>query len=200
MPTDNPKISGYVPQQIYDRFKEYQQKNQLTMSQAVIVIFAEYFGLEETIKETTSGLPVGGVTLSAFEELQKEFLELKSRVDLLESTSKLLKESPKVSTDKNSSSQLSLLSKPLSKIPRLLAKDLGKRLGVDRSTVNRNKNSKTKDDFIDWTYQKDPDSIKWTFDKEGSKVFYSPMDDLSSELVGRLLEWITDNIPNAMEN
>ena len=198
MPTDNPKISGYVPQQIYDRFKEYQQKNQLTMSQAVIVIFAEYFGLEETIKETTSGLPIGGVTLSAFEGLQKEFLELKSRVDLLESTSKLLDKSTEVFENKQSSSQLSLLNELPNKIPYLIARDLAKRLGVYPSQITKHR--KDKESFIEWTAEKDLDSIPWTFKQEGMKTFYYPINELSSELTSKLLKWIIDNIPDVMEN
>ena len=198
MPTDNPKISGYVPQQIYDRFKQYQQEQQLTMSQAVIVILAEYFGLEETIKETTSGLPIGGVTLDAFQKLQDEILDLKSRVDLLESTSKLLDKSTKAFENKQGSSQLSLLSKLPDKIPYLIARDLAKRLGVNPSQITKHK--KDKESFIEWTAEKDLDSIPWTFKQEGMKTFYYPINELSSELTSKLLKWITDNIPHVMEN
>ena len=77
MPTDNPKISLYVPQQIYDRFREFQKEQDLSMSQAGIVILAEYFGIKETIKEITEGTIVGGITLN-------EFKQLKQRVEILE--------------------------------------------------------------------------------------------------------------------
>lgn len=82
MPTDNPKISLYVPQQIYDRFKEFQEERKLSMSQAGIVILAEYFGLKETIKEITEGTTVGGVTLFEFQELKNKVFELEKKVDL----------------------------------------------------------------------------------------------------------------------
>lgn len=81
MPTDNPKISLYVPQQIYDRFKSFQEERELSMSQAGIMILAEYFGLQETIKEFTEGTTVGGVTLAEFQELKQKVLKLESLID-----------------------------------------------------------------------------------------------------------------------
>lgn len=86
MPTDNPKISLYVPQQIYDRFKEFQQQQDLSMSQAGIVILAEYFGIQETIKEITQGTTIGGVTLARIEKIEKEILELQKKVDYSNTT------------------------------------------------------------------------------------------------------------------
>lgn len=96
MPTDNPKISLYVPQQIYDRFKEFQEEQNLSMSQAGIVILAEYFGLEETIKEITEGTTIGGVTLAEFRQLKQRVGTLENQVSL---NQKILDEQAKVSTE-----------------------------------------------------------------------------------------------------
>lgn len=76
MPTNNPKISLYVPQQIYDRFKKFQQEQNLSMSQTGIVILSQYFGMTETIKS----LPIGGVTLAEFEKLKQRITELEAKV------------------------------------------------------------------------------------------------------------------------
>ena len=54
MSTDNPKVSGYVPQHIYDRFKNFCEERGISMSQAVTVIFAEYFGLDLSVKQNSS--------------------------------------------------------------------------------------------------------------------------------------------------
>lgn len=62
MPTDNPKISAYVPQLVYDTFKQFQDERGISMSQAVIVILAEYFGIQQELKEFIEGSVVGGVT------------------------------------------------------------------------------------------------------------------------------------------
>jgi hypothetical protein len=89
MPTDNPKISLYVPQQIYDRFKEFQEARKLSMSQAGIVIIAEYFGIEENIKEITEGTTIGGVTLAEFEQLKQRLEQLEKQVEQSKTTSEL---------------------------------------------------------------------------------------------------------------
>jgi hypothetical protein len=90
MPTDNPKISLYVPQQIFDRFKSFQEERKLSMSQAGIVIIAEYFGMEETIKEIAEGTTVGGVTLAEFNQLKQKVLELEKKVERSKTTSEPL--------------------------------------------------------------------------------------------------------------
>lgn len=83
MPTEKPKISLYVPSAIYDRFIEYQEQSGLSMSQAGIVILAEYFGMEETIKEITRRTTVGGVTLDRVEAIEQELKELKQHIEQL---------------------------------------------------------------------------------------------------------------------
>ena len=85
MPTDNPKISLYVPQPIYDRFKEFQEQQGLSMSQAGIVILAEYFGLEETI-ENTAGASIGGVTLAELESIKLRLTALEKQLAQSRST------------------------------------------------------------------------------------------------------------------
>lgn len=87
MPTDNPKISLYVSQQIYNRFKQFQEEQGLSMSQAGIVILAEYFGLKETIRDIKTEITIGGVTLTDFEDLKKRIVELEKKVNLEYSTS-----------------------------------------------------------------------------------------------------------------
>jgi hypothetical protein len=89
MPTENPKISLYVPQAIYDRFKQFQEEQELSMSQAGIVILAEYFGLKQTIERTTEGSTIGGVTYDWVKSLEKQVKKLEGRVDQLETTGKL---------------------------------------------------------------------------------------------------------------
>jgi hypothetical protein len=43
MTTENPKISAYVPQPLFDRFKEYQEASNASMSSAIISILATFF-------------------------------------------------------------------------------------------------------------------------------------------------------------
>jgi hypothetical protein len=100
MPTNNPKVSAYVPQPIFDRFKDFYEERQLSMSQAVAVILSDYFQLEGQVNHD-SDLPSGLLTdrLAALEEkvvslnsyqsemigeVLSEFRNLTSRVSDLE--------------------------------------------------------------------------------------------------------------------
>lgn len=91
MPTENPKISAYVPQVVYDRFKQFQEEHNLSMSQAAIEIFAAYFGINlnpTVFNESTSELQSRLETLEkALADLQESHFVLSKKVDLMQSTS-----------------------------------------------------------------------------------------------------------------
>ena len=230
MPTDNPKISLYVPQQIYDRFKEFQKEQGLSMSQAGIVILAEYFGIKETIKEITQGTTVGGVTLGEFEELKRKFSELEGKVnsirfdnlqhdvvdnkkpvEQLEITSKppkiknqninkILVDASKNFSPKLTGEQLELIeeNKKVDSISNtLLAKRLGFKnpvsLSNKKNNLYKNNNPNADSEFYIWTQQKDFDGIGWKPIKQGKRVNYVPVGQLSSKLQSRLQQWITNN-------
>ena len=57
MPTENPKVSSYVPQAIYDRLLAFKSERGLSVSQAVTAILEEYFGLGK-VDDTTQRLEV----------------------------------------------------------------------------------------------------------------------------------------------
>jgi hypothetical protein len=77
MSTKNPKVSAYIPQHIYDSFKSFYEQRGISMSQAVAVIFAEYFALDSLVdqKSSTSGLLLERVGL-----LEQELATLKELV------------------------------------------------------------------------------------------------------------------------
>lgn len=198
MPTDNPKISLYVPQKIYDRFREFQQEQNLSMSQAGTVVLAEYFGLEETIKETTEGTTIGGVTLTDFEDLKSRVFSLEKLVDSIKSTSKLLQNSKPTKKSIYQTELIDTSDKDTILIDRNL---LAKRIGcAERSISNKMGQLRKKDintfdsNFCDWTKQKDIDQIGWKVIKLGKKnIRFSPARELLSELHSKLVNWIKEN-------
>lgn len=113
MPTENPKISAYVPQIVYDRFNQYKDERKLSMSQAVVQLVAEYFGInlvDNSTSKFTSGLPEKIEQLEKIVfELKESYVYLSEKVDSFQSTSKPLKTESKInSTDiQNSSSIIS---------------------------------------------------------------------------------------------
>jgi len=112
MPTSNPKVSAYVPQHIFDKFKAFYKERELSMSQAVIEVFAHYFGLnlEEPTQEYTGGLPGKLLQVEkSLEELKELYLSLASQVENIQTTSRLLK-------NDTPDSLVEPLSKPLSEL------------------------------------------------------------------------------------
>ena len=46
MPTENPKVSGYIPQVVFDQLMQFKaERGVVSVSQAVTTILEEYFGL-----------------------------------------------------------------------------------------------------------------------------------------------------------
>lgn len=236
MPTDNPKISAYVPQSVYDAVKQFQEEHNLSMSQAATAIFADYLGVEEV---KSGEVKLGGITLDRFEQLEKNVAELnqlkeqvsqlQDQVEQLQSTSNLLSQQSSVeqvididqakssfeqediaSSSPSSDDQLlnqsnsepqesssephfNLLGKPLltQDITPISGRTLSSvRFGLGKDTVSGAKKKKIPEQFIQWTRERDPDGIGWKHTPKG----YIPSDELPSELKGKLLQWIEENI------
>lgn len=81
MPTDNPKVSAYVPQVLKDRLTQFRQERDVSESQAVTIILAEYFQMQQEIGRASDGASVGGVTLARMEVLEKQVSEIQSLVE-----------------------------------------------------------------------------------------------------------------------
>ncbi len=76
MGTDNPKVSAYVPQAIKDRLKQFREEQNLSESQAVTAILAEYFGMTQVLGRSPEGLAVEGVTLPRMKALEEKVANL----------------------------------------------------------------------------------------------------------------------------
>lgn len=85
MPTDNPKISAYVPQVVYDRFDEFRRESGLSMSQSAAVIFAKYFGLEDIVKEITRETTIDNSALDRIKALESQVGDLYKKFSELDS-------------------------------------------------------------------------------------------------------------------
>ena len=192
MPTENPKISLYVPQHIYDRFIEYKEESGLSMSQAGTVLLAEYFGLEETIKDIREGFAIGGVTLDRVEKIENEIKQLKEQINNLVNQGSSIKELPQ---DDNQSTNQIAGELPLGLISsdsqhRLNKKTLAKRLKVGNPTTVVNAANNKAKSFDAWSKKRDPDGITWEKIKIDRTVYFQPISDTSSELLSKLQEWL----------
>jgi hypothetical protein len=177
MTTENEKVAGYIIPEVYDRFDQFCQENNLTCSRGLNVVLAEYFGMEETllIKQTW----VGGVTLPKFEELQNKVNEMEKVLSELQSkilNNKVSEGKPKAvgeaapsvnASQKNKSKSPSSLP---SGAEKLNTTELAKRFKVSRGAINKYKkkfreNKISKEEYIEWTKSKDPEGKGWFFDE-----------------------------------
>lgn len=71
MPTDNPKVSGYVPKAVYDRLIQFKDERGVSISQAVTVVLAEYFGVDHFVDQVS----LGGVTLAQIDKLEQKLTD-----------------------------------------------------------------------------------------------------------------------------
>ena len=136
MPTDNPKVSGYVPQAIYDRLIQFKDEQGVSISQAITIVLAEYFGIET---EIDAPVPVGGVTLARLEALEKQVSQLFSEQ---QSTQNLV-----------------------SGLPTKTLKELTEHFGVGKSTISSARSKLVPEKFLEWTRSQDPEGKGWIYFK-----------------------------------
>ena len=154
MTTENEKVAGYIIPEVYDRFDQFCQENNLTCSRGLNVVLAEYFGMEECLiyKQTW----VGGMTLPKFEELQNKVNEMDKVLSELQSkilNNKVSEGKPKNASQKNNSNLPSSLP---SEAEKLNTSELAQRFNISRGSINSYKkkfreNKITKEEYIEWT-------------------------------------------------
>lgn len=81
MGTDNPKVSAYVPQALKARLKEFKEELDISESQAVIIILAEYFQMPEVLGRPPESGAAGGVTLARMEALEERLTSFAESVE-----------------------------------------------------------------------------------------------------------------------
>lgn len=108
MATDNKKVSGYLPQHIFDLFEDFREKRSLSASSALITILSEHFRVDQKVDHQSSLLSGDNfVSREQFESLEDKLSELNSS---------LLSELDKMVEKRFSSLRSELLSSPLKSI------------------------------------------------------------------------------------
>jgi hypothetical protein len=235
MPTNNPKVSAYIPQGVFDRFQLFCKEKEISMSQAVAVIFTEYFEIEPQVNSSggllldrikdlelkvdelmglKSGVtgtqvelgrievslpnePLNSLEIASYEdgvvvyngqgglseldsslpsELKSELLvpikfepyegDAVSQKDLGELNHSLLNEPSKelevkITGDLVNQQKLSI-SVPEA-VGGISAKELSVRLGYDDSSLGKKAKKSLREDFTNWSRNKDPEGIAWEY-------------------------------------
>lgn len=190
MPTANPKISAYVPQDLYDRFIDFKEQRGLSSaSQAAIVILTEFFGCDTPGKPLSSS---PGVSLELFQELSQRVDDLSKLVESIASSPAqlpeqespvkqlpLLPQDPPLKQESHGlqgtlpgelPSELKTDQARANFAQGLSGRSLSARLNCNHTTVYHHlkKDSST---FPFWSEKLDPESIPWIYDPEKKKFF-----------------------------
>jgi hypothetical protein len=76
MATDNKKVSGYLPQSIFDVFEDFREKRSLSASSALIAILSEYFQVDRKIEQSSLPFNNNFVSMDRLESLENKLSEL----------------------------------------------------------------------------------------------------------------------------
>ena len=190
MGTKNPKISAYVPQEVFDRFQEFQNERDLSASKAATAILCDYFG----IKESAGSIP-SGITLTRIETLEQELADLREEVrnqpvqlkallelsgyKSIEGEKKVFQLPPESkdieislkNVDNHETPQLpfpdsesqQITSELLSKPLVLSGKELAERWSISSSKLSTEKGDRSHEQFTEWSKKIDPDGFAWTY-------------------------------------
>jgi len=224
MATENPKVSAYVPQAIKDRLTQFREERDISESQAVTIILAEYFEMTEVVGRSPS--EVGGVTLAVMQAIEARlasFMELvENRLATLENTTQTNSELPVVQEGLPENNQFtdSLLGKLPSEIPletklheedvsevplNLLGEPLQEISPIPGIKLSKLRFGRPEAAISGIKRSKSVEELtEWTrkYDPDGiawkfvesPTKGYVPVEELSSELKSNLLKWIKENI------
>lgn len=224
MATENPKVSAYVPQPIKDRLTQFRAERNVSESQAVTTILAEYFEMTEVLGRSPDGM--GGVTLAGMQVIETRlatFMELvESRLAVLENASQNKNELPviheRLPENKQSTSSLPSDSLPeiqpetqpeeqeTSEIPlNLLGEPLEEIKPIPGIKLSKLRFERPESAIAGAKRSKSIEEFtQWTKDKDPDHIAwqfvetpikgYVPAEELSSELKSRLLKWIKKNL------
>jgi hypothetical protein len=149
MGTDKIKLQAYVQPELYQLFLSWKQERGIeSNSLAFDELLADYFGKPQPKSEIS--IDEEKIRAIVEEEMKRAIAQLTQRIEVLEGNQKPAKAA-------------SAFLSPLS------GSELAKRLGTDPATLIKNR---IKENFEVWTKNKDPQWVKWKYDKGTKK--YNP--------------------------
>lgn len=224
MPTDNPKVSAYVPQAIKDRLTQFREEFSISESQAVTKILAEYFGMTEVLSRSSEG--VAGVTLAGMEAIEVKLAsfmqQVENRLTALENTTQNKSELLVVQEELSEDSQFKddspnelpvellpkfeLLDQDISEAPvNLLGEPIEEISPIPGLKLSSLRFGRPKNAIAGIKRSRSTEELaEWTRQQdpdgitwkfvESPSVGYVPAEELSSELKSSLLKWIKENL------
>ena len=205
MGTEKPKVSGYVSEEIYARFKLFQEERSPNSASAALgIILSEYFGVDQKVNQQSSLLLTDNfVSKDRFEALENKLSELNSSLlseldKLVEQRfsslrSELLSSLPKHIESEAISVESSSVSEPLDELPSELLKN-EPLIEADSIPVKSETPSESSDKsshlqlkFIDSVLEKEDSKVEDLIPKSISEQLNSTLPESSKSIQTRLL-------------
>jgi gas vesicle protein len=188
MSTKKRRVATYIPSEIEDKFQAFRQEKGVGDSQALILILTEFLGVSQIVAYSGDSLEkIKSELLSELRgELSREIEELENRLG--EKIGKLKSESPetepKVINKLPDQKKLNIPVVEAASSGSFHEKGstgaaLAKRLGWDDSELSKQARGKTREEFANWSKEKDPDGIAW--ERREDKKYYPLPASLSEE-------------------
>jgi hypothetical protein len=177
MATENPKVSGYVPEQVYQKIVQLKEQWQLkSTSQVLTLILQDYFGIEAHPTLSASGFSHTARLLALEAEvkrLDQQMLAAQEVMAQLNLEYQSINRSPD-STPSDRTESL-LFRRGVVRQPKITplgphrSGELAERLGVSKSTISL---YKQRDDFSEWSQSRDPQGVAWTYQPKTKRFDY----------------------------
>jgi transcriptional regulator with XRE-family HTH domain len=184
MSTENLKVSGYVPKQVYEQLLKLKEQWEInSTSQILTLILQEYFGIDShpnKLENSSLSLPQSLVALEErISRLEQQLIEV------CELISKNFQVEQHIDIENNKRTEFGRRNSRIPKITPLVPHrncDLADRLGVSKSTISA---YKSRENFTEWSRSRDPEGIAWTY-HPSTKLFnycrYTVAETLRNEL------------------
>lgn len=192
MSTKKRRIATYIPTEIEDKFQAFKKERKVGDSQALILILTEFLGVSQNAAHSSDLL----------EQIKSELLcELKSELlrevealenKLGEKIDELRSELPnELSPEVKPENAEKTFDQQELGIPAVQAPDssddekglkgveLAKRLNYDNGELGRKAKKSAKEDFANWSKERDPEGIPW--ERRENKKYYPLPTSLSEE-------------------
>lgn len=185
MTTERPRIQAYLDEELYERFKKWKREHGIKKdSEALNGLLAEYFGvsqfpipnsqsptvdelrilIQEELRDSGKQNFIEGIKLEAQAMIAQQIAESKSFWQAAGDSFREMLERQQVqiqALEKRIEALISVSDLPSEPLGELGNNALARRLGVNGSTVLKNRDKPT---FEEWTRGKDPDAIAWKYD------------------------------------
>lgn len=196
MSTKNKRVATYLPSVVYEKLQSFKDGRSIEGdSQALITILSEFLGVSQEVAHP--------VTHSTEYVTIEQFNDLLTKIETREqpgSTSELSSEL--LSRLQTLEARIEALEALQNKDSTLTTGELAKRIGIDSSTLSHwksGKKSKSPDELLRATREKDPDGIGWIFIPDINR--FKPERDLqnkqSTAFQGELLNELSSELPDS---